>query len=156
MPPAVHAGSLLIQGRSLITQLLDLKTEPYFENWNFVRDLDSSALDRKIHAAGWNFFYIAAEVKVMFWGVAAEKRIQRAIRKILIKVNPQSFNGLEVTAIVSKHWLGVPFTVVSAHSRHIQQSSSLTSAEERSASHHDAESREALRVSSAAERIYGT
>jgi hypothetical protein len=136
MPAAVHVGSVLVQGRSLITQLLELKTEPYSENWNFV--------------------YLAAEVKVMFWGVAAEKRIHKAIRKILIKVHPQSFNGLEITAIVSKHFLGMPYTIVSAHSRHVQQSSSLSSAEQRSASRHDAESREALCVSRAAERIYGT
>lgn len=156
MPAAVHVGSVLVQGRSLITQLLELKTEPYSENWNFVRDLDSCALDRKIHATGWNFFYLAAEVKVMFWGVAAEKRIHKAIRKILIKVHPQSFNGLEITAIVSKHFLGMPYTIVSAHARHVQQSSSLSSAEQRSASRHDAELREALRVSRAGEWIYGT
>jgi hypothetical protein len=41
---------------------------PVRGNWSVVRALDGFALDRKIHAAGWNFFFMAAEVRVMFFG----------------------------------------------------------------------------------------
>jgi len=156
MQPAVHVGSVFIKDRSLITQLLELQTEAYCEDWNIVRELDSCALDRKAHAVGWQFFFIAAEVKAMFWGLAVEKRIQKAIRKILTNVQLHNFNALELTAIVSKHFLGVPYTIVSAHSRKLQQSNSLTSAEQRGATHHHAESPEASRISRTGQRIYGT
>jgi hypothetical protein len=89
--------------------------------------LDSFYSDRKIRAAGWNFFFIAAEVKVMFFGALGAKKIQNALR-ILEKVRPQHFNDLEVTGIVAKRFLGVPYTVVSAHSRHVQQSCLLDGA----------------------------
>ncbi len=95
-------------------------------------------MDRKIHAAGWNFFFMAAEVKVMFFG-AIGTNLQNALRRMLKKLRPLNFNCLEVTGIVAKRFLGVPYTVVSAHSRHIQQSYQLDATERRRTSQRDAE-----------------
>jgi hypothetical protein len=68
MTPTVEVGTILIADRPLITQFLGLESEPYSGKWGVVQGLDGFALDRKIHAAGWNFFFMAAEVKVMFFG----------------------------------------------------------------------------------------
>jgi hypothetical protein len=122
-----------------MTRLLGLEAEPYSGNWSLVKALDGFALDRKIHAAGWNFFFMAAEVKVMFFGAIGAKKIQNALKRILGKVRPQHFNSLEVTGIVAKRFLGMPYAIVSAHSRHVQQSCYLDSAEARRTSHRDAE-----------------
>jgi len=119
-------------------KVLGLESESYSGTWSLVKTLDSFALDRKIHAAGWNFFFMAAEVKVMFFGAIGAKKIQNALKRILGKVKQQHFNGLEVTEIVAKRFLGVPYAMVSAHSRHIQQSCYLDGAESR-ASQHDEE-----------------
>ena len=80
------------------------------------------ALDRKIHAAGWTLFFMAGEVKAMFFGSLTAAKVQSAVQRMLAKVKPQHFNGLEVTAIVARRFLGVPYVTVSAHSRHMQQS----------------------------------
>ena len=48
--------------------------------------LNGFALDRKIHAVGWNFFFMAGEVKVMFFGALGAKKIQNALKRILVKV----------------------------------------------------------------------
>ena len=92
-----------------------------------VKAINGFALDRKIHAAGWNFFFLAAEVDVMFFGARRADKIHNALTRILRKVRGQDFNCLEVTAIVAKRFLGMPYTIVSAHSRHIQQSVYLDS-----------------------------
>ena len=55
------------------------------------------------------------------------------------RVKQQHFNSLEVTGIVAKRFLGVPYAVVSAHSRHVQQSCYSDSAEARRRSQRDAE-----------------
>ena len=120
-------------------QLLGLESEPCSGEWSLLKVLDGFALDRKIHAAGWNFFFMAAEVKVMFFGSLGAAKIQKALKRILETVKPQQFNGLEVTEIVAKRFLGVPYVTVSAHSRHMQQSCYLDSAEARQTSQHDAE-----------------
>jgi hypothetical protein len=95
------------------------------------------ALDRKIRAAGWSFFFMAAEVKVMFFGAVGAKSIQKALKRILGKVSYLNFNSLEVTGIVAKRFLGVPYAIVSAHSRHVQQNCYLDSAEERRTTQRD-------------------
>ena len=139
MPPTVQVGTILMKEWPRMTELLGLKNEPYSENWSTVTVLDGFALDRKIHAAGWNFFFMAAEVKVMFFGALGAKKIQNALRRILAKVELQDFNGLEVTGIVAKRFLGVPYVTVSAHSRHVQQSCHLDGAEVRRRSQQDAD-----------------
>ncbi|MGO9168555.1 MAG: hypothetical protein ACLP56_16950 [Candidatus Sulfotelmatobacter sp.] len=83
---------------------------------------------------------MAAEVKVMFFGALGAKKIQNALQKIFGKVKQQHFNGIEVTGIVAKRFLGVPYAVVTAHSRHVQQSRYLDSIAARRASQHNAES----------------
>jgi hypothetical protein len=139
MPPNVQVGAILIEDWPLATQCLGLESEPYSGNWSLVKVLDGFTLDRKIHAAGWNFFFMATRVKAMFFGALGAEKIQNALNRILRKVKQQHFNGLEVTEIVAKRFLGVPYSIVSAHSRHIQQSCYLDNAEARRTSRRDAE-----------------
>ncbi|HZP16722.1 MAG TPA: hypothetical protein VFB00_02060, partial [Terriglobales bacterium] len=88
---------------------------------------------------GWNFFFMAGEVKAMFFGAIGARKIQNALKRILEKVRRQDFNCLEVTGIAAKRFLGLRYAVVSAHSRHVQRSCYLDIAEVRRTSHRDAE-----------------
>src|ERR1700681_4713137 len=137
MPQEVQVGTILM---SPWPPLFGLESESYSGHWSVVKALDGFALDRKIRAAGWNFFFIASEVKGMFLGSLGAKKIQHALRRILGKVSQQHFNGLEVTGIVAKRFLGLPYTVVSAHSRHVQQSCYLDGAQVRQSWRQDAAS----------------
>ena len=120
-------------------QILGLETEHSWAEWNIVKVPDAFTLDRKIHAAGWNFFFMAAEVKAMFFGSLSAAKVQSALKRILAKVKPQHFNGLEVTGVVARHFLGVPYVTVCAHSRHMQHSCNLDSADARQTSQDNAE-----------------
>jgi len=140
MPPTLKVGTILIEERPLITKFLGLESESCSGKWSVIRGLDGFALDRKIHAAGWNFFFMAAEVNVIFFGAPGPAKIKNALHRVLAKVRLQNFNCLEVTGIVASRFLGVPYTTVSAHSRHIQQSCYLDSTNERRASQRDDES----------------
>jgi hypothetical protein len=138
MPPTIEVGAILMKDWPAMPQPLNLESEPCSGEWSLLKVLDGSALDRKIHAAGWNFFFMAAEVKVMFFGAAGTVKILNALRRILENVRPQRFNGLEVTAIVTRRFLGVPYVTVSAHSRHMQASCYLDSAVVRQTSQQNA------------------
>jgi hypothetical protein len=134
----IQVGSILIEESPRMTQVLGLESEPYSGNWRLVKVLRGFALDRKIRASGWNFFFMATEVKAMIFGALGTNKIQKALKRILEKVKGQHFNSLEVTGIVEKRFLGVPYAVVSAHSRHVQQSCYLDGAEARRTSQRDA------------------
>ncbi len=138
MSSTVKVGTILM--RDSMEQLFELESGPSPGNWSVVKTLDGVSLDRKIRAAGWHFLFMAAEVKVMFFGALKPAKIQDALRQILAKVKPQHFNSLEVTGIAARHFLGVPYAVVTAHSRHVQQSCCLESAEVRGASQQNWES----------------
>jgi hypothetical protein len=139
MAPTVEVGAILMKDWPGMKKQLGLESDPYSGEWTVLKALDVCALDRKIHAAGWNFFFMATEVKVMFFGSVGAAKIQNALKRILSKVKQQHFNGLEVTAIVARHFLGVPYVTVSAHSRHIQQNCFLDSAVARQSLQRDAE-----------------
>jgi hypothetical protein len=89
-------------------------------------------LDQKIRSAGWNCFFMAAEVNATAFGRLAAKTIQRALNRIFVNVRKLDFNCLEVTKIKENRFLGLRYTTVWAHSRHIQQGCLLESTDERS------------------------
>jgi len=134
MPSTVEVGTILMREWPGMPTLIGVETEPLFEGWSTVKVPDISSLDRKIRSAGWNFFFMATEVKAMFFGSLSATKIQSALKRILAKVKLQRFNGLEVTEIVARHFLGVPYVTMSAHSRHLQRSCNLDSAEARQTS----------------------
>jgi hypothetical protein len=86
MPQEVQVGTILTKEWPRMSQLLGLESEPYSGNWRLVKVLDGFALDRKIRASGWNFFFMATEVKAMFFGTLEAKKIQNALKRILGKV----------------------------------------------------------------------
>jgi hypothetical protein len=138
MAQNVKVGTILMKECPGMPQLIGFETEPCFGEWSTVKALDPFALDRKIHAAGWNLFFMAGEVKAVFFGSLKAAKVQSALNRILAKVKSDHFNGLEVTAIVARRFLGVPYVTVSAHSRHMQHSCNLDSAEIRQTSQSDA------------------
>jgi hypothetical protein len=134
--PIIEVGTVLVEESPRMTQLLGLESEPYSGNWRLVKVLAGFSLDRKIRASGWNFFFMATEVKAIIFGALGTKNIENALKRILEKVRGQHFNSAEVTGIVERRFLGLPYAVVSVHSRHIQQSCYLDSAEARLTSQH--------------------
>jgi|SRR5579864_4548727 len=139
MTQTIQVGTILMKDWPEATKVLGLQSEPCSEEWGLLKVLDSFTLDRKIHAAGWNFFFMATEVRVTLFGALGAEKILNALKRILAKVKPQHFNGLEVTEIVARRFLGVPYVTVSAHSRHMQQSCYLDSVEARQTSEDDVE-----------------
>ncbi|HEV2395479.1 MAG TPA: hypothetical protein VGS27_00875 [Candidatus Sulfotelmatobacter sp.] len=140
MPLTIQVGTVLMKEWPGMPQLVGFETEPGLGEWSMVKGSpDSFTLDRTIHAAGWNFFYMAAEVKAMFFGPLTAAKVRSALKRIVTKVNRQNFNSLEITAIVARHFLGIPYVTVSAHWRHLQQSCYLESTEKRRTFQHDSE-----------------
>jgi hypothetical protein len=135
MPPTIQVGTVLISDSPLMTRIFGLESEAYSGTWSVVKLLDGFALDPRIRAAGWNFFFMAAEAKIMFLGSPEPKKLERALKRILGKMVKRHFNAIEVTGIITKHFMRVPYSTLTAHSRHIQQGYSLNNSEGRHTFH---------------------
>ncbi len=112
-------------------QLLGIESEPYSQSWRSLGTLESSGLDRKIHEAGWKLFFMAGELKAVVPAWGGQKTLGRGVKRLLAQSRSEHFNCLEVTNILRKRFLGIPYVSIAGHSRHIQLGSQIQSVERR-------------------------
>jgi hypothetical protein len=123
------SGTILIRENTLLPAGLAIESEVFLPGWRVVKNLDGSSLARNIEGANWNFFYLAGEMRVTVLGRDRSGTLRKAVKRVLAKQEKQ-FNSLEITRVVSKRFLGIPFMSVAAHTRHIQQGICLVPAKD--------------------------
>jgi hypothetical protein len=113
--------TIFIKEGTPLPATLSIESEAFLPSWKVVRNLDGYALARKIEGANWNFFYLAGELRATVLGRDRSGTLRRAVKCALAKQETPKFNSLEITQVVSKRFLGIPFMSVTAHARHIQE-----------------------------------
>ena len=127
MTDAIKTGTILIERAASMPESLLLEGKPYSSHWTAVSNLDLNELDTAIHKAGWTFFFMAGEIKITAFGFDKEGAMRRAVQRVITNVESHKCNCVEITEVSAKSFLGMPYVNVSAHSRHIQESSAFTS-----------------------------
>lgn len=122
--------TILIEEGTPLPATLSIESEAFLPGWKVVRNLDRYALARKIESANWNFFYLAGELRATVFGRERPGTLRRAVKCVLAKQEGQNFNSLEITKVVPKRFLGIPFISVTVHARHIQQGIGLVPAKD--------------------------
>jgi len=121
MPLKNTSGTVFIRENTLLPTGLAVETELFLPGWRVVKNLDGYGLGRKIEEEKWNFFYLAGDLRAVALGRKGPGTLRKVVRRLLGKQAGERFNSLEITKIVSKRFLGIPFTSVMAHFRHIQE-----------------------------------
>ncbi len=130
MAETIKTRTILIKDGTFLPDALQFESEPCATGWRLVRNLDGYGLGRKIHEAGWTFFWLAGEIKATVFGFDGQKTVRRAVKRILTNLKSEKFNGLEITQVEAKRFLGLPYASVCAHSRHIQENAFLLQAKD--------------------------
>src|SRR6266403_999007 len=120
--------TVFIREDTRLPTTLAIESEAFLPGWRVVKNLDRQALTREVEGANWNFFYMPGEIRATVVGRDRPGTLRRAVKCVLAKQEGQKFNSLEITKVVSKRFLGIPFMSVTAHSRHIQQGIGLVPA----------------------------
>jgi hypothetical protein len=123
-------GTVFVREHTPLPENLSIESESFLPGWRVVRNLDRSTLARNIESRKWFFFYLAGEMRATVLGRNRPGTLRRAVKCVLAKQDGQKFNSLEITKVVSKRFLGIPFMRVTAHSRHIQQGIALVPAKD--------------------------
>ena len=123
--------TIMMQTGTFIPESLRVEAEAYWHAWEVISSADGDLLERDLRKAGWNFFFLAETIQAMVWGYYEGRTVRRAVRRVLANVKLSKFNCLEVTEITQRRFFGIPYVHVSAHSRHIQKSSTMQSLVER-------------------------
>ena len=106
---------------TLLPENLQLETEAFSIGWKLVKNFDASGLGRKVHAEYWTFFYLANEISATCLGFGGQNTERRVVKRLLAKAKSTKFNSVDISRIVSNSFLGVPYTTVFAHARHLQK-----------------------------------
>jgi hypothetical protein len=133
MSPRNASGTILIRENTVLPAGLALESEAFLPGWRIVRDIDVYGLGRKIEEAHWNFFYLAGAIKTIVFGNEKSGSLRTAVRQILAKRAGQKWNALEITGVIARRFLGIPFLSVAANCRHIQESLCLNPGREAAA-----------------------
>ena len=131
MPNQIQPGTMILH-QSLMFDTLDVESEPYIRNWRSLGILDSSGLDRKVRAKGWNLFFMAGELRAVVPAWGGNNTLRRGVKRLLAQTRLQHLNCLEVTHILRKHFFGIPYLSIVAHARHLQEGSQIQSSQQRS------------------------
>ena len=127
MTDAIKTGTILVERNASMPMSLLLEGKSYSGDWRSVSNLDLNGLDAAIHKAGWTFFFMAGEIKITAFGFDRERAVRRAVKRVITNVEAHKCNCVEITGVSAKSFLGMPYVNVSAHSRHIQESSAFSS-----------------------------
>jgi hypothetical protein len=125
MTDAIKTGTILVERNASMPKSLLLEGNSYSNGWRSVSNLDLNQLDVAIHKAGWTFFFMAGEIKITAFGFDKERAVRRAVKRVITNVELHKCNCVEFTEVSAKSFLGMPYVNVSAHSRHIQESSAF-------------------------------
>jgi hypothetical protein len=117
----IKSGSILFREGTPLPEGFQMDSASHSSGWRLVKDLDGNALSRKARDNGWTFFYLAGENNATVFGREGQQTVRRAVKRILAGQQLENFNSLEVTGVVFKHFLGMPYATVSFHNRHIQE-----------------------------------
>lgn len=106
---------MFLREGSVLPRGFDLSQEKYIENWMSIRDITAFAVDIKVRAAGWHFFWLQDVLNSSGAGRSEASARSHAIARSLKKIR-EPFNAAELQLITVKRYLG--FWVVKRDAHH--------------------------------------
>jgi len=125
MTESIRVGTVLLRDGTKLPKALAVTTERYSAGWSFITRSTSAQLNTSVESVGWTLFYMAGEIHTRSFGFNDLSRTDRAVAKVINAVTRDSCNCLEITALKRGAFLGLPYTSLVAHSRHIQRGRSF-------------------------------
>jgi len=95
---------------------------PFSEKWRVISD-SCTTFEAQLKQVGWTLFFMAGEIHTIAFGFDLEKRLNAAVGRALHQVESEHCNCVEITGVGVKSFLGIPYSTVTAHARHIQSGS---------------------------------
>jgi hypothetical protein len=117
MTDTLIAGSVLIEEGTRLPNSVLLDSESYSSGWAALQN--PCSLDKEIK--GWTFFFMAGEIKSTVFGFDRQKTLGTALKRLITSVKLTKCNSFEITQVISKSFLKVPYVSITAHRRHLQQ-----------------------------------
>lgn len=112
------AGTLLVAPGTLVPPAWVLRDGAVAGGWQW---LINSIGGREFAGAGWTVFFMAGTISATARGSSGPKRLDAALARLIRIATRQRCNCLEIDDVGFRSFLGIPYTRISGHSRHIQE-----------------------------------
>ena len=122
MTDRIRVGTMLIEDGTHTPESLVAGTERYSAGWSSITKSTSAQLGKELENAGWTFFYMAGEIHTSGFGFNDQSRTDRAMAHVIDAVRREHCNCLEITQMKQRSFLGLRYTSLVAHARHIRMS----------------------------------
>jgi hypothetical protein len=123
----ITSGSILIAGNAPRPPCVQVEDHAFPDGWvSVAHNLPPHELEKDLVAAGWTFFYVASAIKTTAFGFDRTKMIRAALQRVITSVSLQRCNCLEIDAVSTHSFLGLPYVSMTAHSRHIQKGATFS------------------------------
>jgi hypothetical protein len=120
MTPSITAGSILVEENTRLPNNLLLPSESGSNGWAAIKD-SRPAFEKAIRESGWTFFFMAGEIHATAFGFDQPKALRTALKRLAADVWSQRCNCIEITQVMDKSFLGMPYVRVTSHPRHLQK-----------------------------------
>jgi hypothetical protein len=110
----------LVQDGTNLPRPLLVEADSDSSGWAAVKD-NPSTFEKKVEEAGWTFFFMAGEIKTTVFGFDKQSALRAALKRLITDVKSRDCNSIEITRVVDKSFLRIPYLSVSAHARHLQK-----------------------------------
>jgi hypothetical protein len=118
----ITPGSLFIERDAPRPPCFQIQDDAHRAGWLPIKyDRTVLELDAELSRSGWTFFYMANVVSKKALGFDRDKGISSALKRVMSSVREDGCNCLQIQALETKSFLGIPYVTVSAHPRHIQK-----------------------------------
>jgi len=121
MEETITTGTILIENGTLMPEFRPPQGATYSNGWLSLGRVARAELEKSVSKAGWSFFYMAGHSKATVFGFNHARTMHKALKRLIADTTAQHFNCLEISSVATKHFLGLPYVSISAHSRHIQK-----------------------------------
>jgi hypothetical protein len=123
--------NMLLRAHTELPRGLNLATEAFQEDWNFVRTVNAQRLEKKIHTRGWNFIRTADQSLRSGVGDTSREAIASALKLALRRIGAH-FNAAEVEHIELTQYPWFFLARVRVYPFRIQQGAALLAADDSS------------------------
>ena len=118
----IGPGLVLVENSTLLPAAFRLEADSSGTGWAQVAgNGDVHQLQKKIAAAGWTFFFMAGTIRASAFGFDRQSIIHAALRRLFKTVKREGCNCLEIDDVATHSFWGMPYVIVSAHSRRISE-----------------------------------
>jgi hypothetical protein len=115
----IAAGSIFLEKGAHLPKPLVFEGGSDLNGWAALNGA-RAAFEKELQEAGWTLFFMAGEIKVTVFG-SGPATLRTALKRLITKMKSQQCNGMEITQVTRRSFLGVPYVSVTAHPRHLQK-----------------------------------